>query len=153
MAKTRRRLKRAWQEHRVTFAKFVVIAGLTAGIGHGILKVEITQLGWNSGLAFLLQSLTVVSVNFYLNWRITWKAKPARGQSAWRWTVVQVFLYAPGYFLYEEITRLHIGLPLAGGNDFLVAKALSGAFLVIPGYLLAASWAFATRPKQGPIKA
>ncbi len=129
--------KKALWEDRLTLSKFLVATLVTAGFSLLILSLQTSYWGVSRGDAYKIQVLPVIVLNFFVNWKFTWRGQVHLGRSLWRWTVVQLSVIPVGYQLFQVFVSLDFELRLA--------KIAAGALLFVPAYLIAYFWAFADR--------
>lgn len=132
--------KALWEDFR-TFIKFLIATLLTAGFSLLFLSLVVSQGDIGRTTAYLLNIPLGIGLNFLLNWKFTWKGRPALWRSLWRWTVVQLLLIPLGYQLFQSFGGLDL--------EYRLAKVVAGVLLFVPAYLIAYFWAFADRWRSG----
>ncbi len=127
----------------VRFTKFGVIGGSVAVIGAGLLYILVEKCRMEQNLAYAIQTVVSLQLNFFLNDRFTWTGL-GNGAREWvqRWLkfhAVKLLSIAVNQLLFTIFTAI--------GMHYLLVYTLSVALVTVVNYTTNDRFVFApSRP-------
>lgn len=131
------------RRHVAKFTVFAAVGGLVfvAGLALQVLLVRQFQLG--TVIAYGIQVLLSIQLNFALNRMLTWRDRPIRVWRAFlRFNVQRVTATAPALLFYAGLEAL--------GLHYLLANAVTTAAFMAVNYAIAHLWSFAPVAPPAP---
>jgi putative flippase GtrA len=104
-------------------------------LGSVVLWIEVELLGLSPALAFLIQGVISVETSFFLNWRVTWRARSAGFWPAFsRFNLVKLVTI--------PLNQVVFMLLIAVGAHYLAANVTTVAIFTLVNYAACHLWAF-----------
>ncbi len=124
--------KKTSQELRERILSFSLVGGFVTIIGFAILYVLVQYVGLNKNLAYLIQAILSIELNFFLNHFYTWSDRRKQG--------VRAFVTSWGKFHFTRIFTVTLNQVLysaflLSGINYLVASAMCILIVMIINYI------------------
>jgi putative flippase GtrA len=118
-------------------ASFAVVGVGVMGVGYAVL-LGLVAAGWTPHIAYLVQAVVCVELNFVLNRQLTWRDRRGDGSLRGQWTRFHAsrLVTVPGnQALFSALTVL--GAPVWASNTVCIAVT------TVVNYVVAHRWVFA----------
>lgn len=115
----------------ITFVRFCFVGGVSALTGFILLKLLVEGWWLEKNVAYFIQGIIVLQVNFYLHGLITWPdAGSVRGNVWTKW--IKFHITKIGYIAFAQ--AMYFVLTFIG-IDYQVAYVIDGALAAIYNYV------------------
>lgn len=117
------------------FIKFGLIGGTVALYGFVSMYVLVSLLGLHAQVAFLITTFASVTLNFWLNWKFTWKDRNAP------------FWKSLGKFILSRAFTIPFGQVLFAGlifiiHQYMVTTVIHTVLMTVLNYTIGDKWTF-----------
>jgi putative flippase GtrA/glycosyltransferase involved in cell wall biosynthesis len=122
---------------------FGLVGGFVALVGFVILYVLVEQVGLNKNLAYFIQAVVSIELNFFLNRTVTWRDRRGAGFASFfgmwaRFHLTRVVTVALNQVLFGAFVYI--------GINYLVANGLCIIIVMIINFLVGDRFVFRSRP-------
>jgi putative flippase GtrA len=117
---------------------FLLVGSFVLVFGLVLLRVLVESLHWNESIAYIVQAVASIELNFLLNKSFNWRDRRGSWKEQWlKFNGSRVVTFVLEQLLYN--------LLLAIGTNYLLAKILNAAILLVVDYVLNNSLIFRQR--------
>jgi putative flippase GtrA len=129
-------VQRFLSRHGFTFTSFTIVGALVFISGFAGLYVQVHWLGVNPRLAYVLQAIVSITLNFTLNWKWTWRERGVSFRAgSRRFLLTRLVTFPAHQIIYNVLISL--------GLEFLAASLATTALLTLFMYWVSDKWVFA----------
>jgi dolichol-phosphate mannosyltransferase len=127
---------------------FAVVGGSVLVVSFAVLFTLVSVVGLSAHLAYVIQTVVAVELNFALNERVTWRDARSRTlrELAHRWLLFHVARVAT-----IPANQLLFSALVVAGCQYLLANAICVAASTSVNYVVGSRWVFVRRP-QGELR-
>lgn len=118
-------------------ASFATVGAGVMAAGYLVLFVLVDGLGWSAHLAYLVQAIVSVELNFALNRRLTWGDRRGLSSARRQW----LRFHASRVVTIPANQALFSALTLAGAG-YLIANSVCLALTLLVNFVVAHKWVF-----------